>query len=264
MKLMADLLLFITVLYVLSCSALYFFQDKLIFFPPLPVDDVYKSVEQNEISYSLNNRKVAGWKINSSAKSDKTILYFGGNAEDVVYMNFEAHEFNVRQVLAFNHPGYGKSSGKASQESLYSNALDVYDKLIKDNHLETQNIVIVGRSLGSSVASFLAANRNNAGLILITPFDSIKNIASSQYKFFPVKYLIRHPFPTVDYIDQIKSPVLMLAAESDEIIATENLNNLKYKAGENNKLVVFPGVGHNTIQTHQQYYMEINNFINTL
>jgi len=261
---MTDLLLFITVLYVLSCSALYFFQNKLIFFPPQPVDDVYQSVEQNEISYSLSEGQIAGWKINVSSQADKTILYFGGNAEDVVYMNFEAKEFNAQQVLAFNHPGYGKSSGKASQKSLYNNAIDIYDRLVKDNQLEAQNIVIVGRSLGSSVASFLAANRDNAGLILITPFDSIKNIASSQYKLFPVKYLIRHPFPTIDYIAQVKSPVLMLAAESDEIITTENLNNLKHKAGENNKLVVFPGVGHNTIQTHQRYYIEINNFIDTL
>jgi len=261
---MTNLILFLAVIYLFSCTALYVLQDKLIFFPPQPVKNIYHSVSKNEIEFSINNETLHGWKIDLNAANNKTILYFGGNAEDVVYLNHEAKEFNVRQSFAFNHPGYGKSTGKPSQISLYNNALHIYDLLVKKYQLSSNNIIVVGRSLGSSVATYLAANREVAGLILITPFDSIENIVSKQYKFFPVKLLLKHPFSTIDYIRKVKNPVLMLAAQEDEIIADENLQNLRKVAGKQNRLIQYSNVGHNTIQTHNSYYEEINEFIGSL
>ncbi len=261
---MANIILFLLLIYILSCAALYFLQEKFIFFPPVPVDDIYQSVSQNEIVFSINNEQVYGWKANIDVARNKTVLYFGGNAEDVVYVNFEAREFNIRQFISFNYPGYGRSSGKPAQQSLYKNALEIYDLVIKEYQLDPQDIIVIGRSLGSSVATYLAANRETAGLILITPFDSIQNIAAKQFKYFPVKYILKHPFPTIEYIDQIKIPVLMLAAVDDEIIADENLQNLNQTAGDNIRLIRYPSVGHNTIQTHIDYYTEINKFIDSL
>jgi len=261
---MTNFLLFLAIIYLFSCTALYVLQDKLIFFPPQPVDDVYQSVSKNEIEFTINNETLHGWKVDLNATGTKTILYFGGNAEDVVYLNNEAKEFNVRQSISFNHPGYGKSSGKPSQKNLYNNALDIYDLVLKEYKLTPKDIIVIGRSLGSSVATYLAANREVAGLILITPFDSIENIASKQYKFFPVKFLLKHPFSTIDYISNVQNPILMLAAYEDEIIADENLQNLREMAGEKNRLVQYSNVGHNTIQTHNNYYNEINDFIDKL
>lgn len=261
---MTGFLLFLAVVYLLSCTALYFFQDKLIFFPPQPAEDIYQSVSKNEIEFSINNEVLHGWKVDLNAANNKTILYFGGNAEDVVYLNQEAKEFNVRQSFAFNHPGYGKSTGKPSQLSLYNNALQVYDLVVKEYQLSSNDIIVVGRSLGSSVATYLAANRDVAGLVLITPFDSIENIAAKQYKFFPIKFLLKHQFSTIDYISMVKIPILMLAAYEDEIIADENLQNLSKMAGKQNRLIQYSNVGHNTIQTHDSYYKEINDFIGGL
>ncbi|MCW9046504.1 MAG: alpha/beta hydrolase [Gammaproteobacteria bacterium] len=221
-------------------------------------------MRKNEIEFSINNEVLHGWKIDLNKASNKTILYFGGNAEDVVYLNHEAKEFNVRQSITFNYPGYGKSSGKPSQLSLYNNALVVYDLVVKKYQLSADDIIVIGRSLGSSVATYLAANREVSGLILITPFDSIENMASKQYKFFPVKFLLKHPFSTVDYISSVKNPVLMIAAYEDEIIADINLQNLREVAGKQNRFIQYPYVGHNTIQMHESYYKEINNFIEGL
>lgn len=264
MRPMINFLLFLAVIYLFSCTALYVLQDKLIFFPPLPIEDVYQSVSKNEIEFSINDEVLHGWRVDLNGASNKTILYFGGNAEDVVYLNHEAKEFNVRQSFAFNHPGYGKSTGKPSQFSLYNNALLIYDLVVEKYQLSADDIIVVGRSLGSSVATYLAANRDVAGLILITPFDSIENIAAKQYKFFPVKLLLKHQFSTIDYISMVKNPILMLAAYEDEIIADENLQNLRKMAGKQNKLIQYSHVGHNTIQTHDTYYKEINDFIGSL
>lgn len=261
---MINFLLILAIIYLFSCTALYVLQDKLIFFPPLPIEDVYKTVSKNEIEFTINNEILHGWKVDLSPVGNKTILYFGGNAEDVVYLNHEAKEFNVRQSISFNHPGYGKSSGKPTQKNLYNNALLIYDLILKEYQLTSNDIIVVGRSLGSSVATYLAANREVAGLILITPFDSIENMASKQYKFFPVKFLLKHPFSTIDYISNVKAPILMLAAYKDEIIADENLQNLRKMAGNKNRLIQYSNVGHNTIQTHNNYYKEINAFIDSL
>ncbi len=248
--------------YILMCAALFLFQNKLIFFPPQPQDDLYDSVSQNAISFSTSTNQLHGWNIKVNEAQTKTVIYFGGNAQDVVYLNFEAKLFKIKQLIAINHPGYGKSTGKPTQKNFYENALQVYDWALKEYQLKPEDIIVVGRSLGSSVAAYLAAKREVKALILITPFDSIENIAANQYKYFPVRLLMNHAFPTIDYIKQIKVPVLMLAAERDEIIANENLLNLKQAAGDNVKLVIYSNVGHNTIQEAVEYYPEINEFIN--
>jgi len=261
---MTDILIFLGTLYLLLCTALYFLQEKLIFFPPLPVDDVYQSVSHNEVRFMIDNEQLHGWRVEGDSAKKKTILYFGGNAEDVVYLNFEAKEFDVRQCITFNHPGYGKSTGKPAQQSLYNNALEIYDLVLREYAVKAEDIIVVGRSLGSSVATYLAANRKVSGLVLITPFDSIKSIASNKYKFFPINYLLKHPFPTVEYIDKVSASVLMLSAVNDEIIADEHLQNLQLVAGVSKRIIRYADVGHNTIQTHHGYYSEINEFITSL
>jgi len=264
MKTMVNILIILATIYLLICAVLFYYQDKLIFFPMQSQDDLYDSVSQNEISFSHGKELRHGWNVKVNESESKTVIYFGGNAQDVVYLNFEAESFKIHQLIAVNHPGYGKSTGTPSQISLYDAALQAYDWSIEQYKLNPDDIIVMGRSLGSSVATYLAANREIKGLVLITPFDSIENIAASQYKYFPVKYLMKHAFPTVDYISQVQVPTLMLAAENDEIIAHENLQKLKQNANGNNRLIQYPNVGHNSIQEHKNYYPDINRFLDSL
>ncbi len=261
---MINIIIIVITIYLVIFIALYFFQDKLIFFPPSPQADLYASVSKNAISFDSAGEKHHGWNIKVNEEKNITVIYFGGNAQDVVQLNFEAKKFNIHQLIAVNHPGYGESTGVPSQKSLYESALQVYDWAIKEYQLKPQNIIIMGRSLGSSVATYLAAKRESKGLILITPFDSVENIAANQYKYFPVKLLMRHAFPTIEYINQVEVPTLMLAAEKDEMIASENLKNLMQATNENQKLVEYSHVGHNTIQESDSYYQDINKFIDSL
>ena len=264
MKTMTNTVLILAAFYLAICAILYLMQERLIFFPPSPVEEIYAAVKTNEISFINTDDKIRGWKISVNPQATKTLLYFGGNAEDVVYFNFEAEKFNAHQAIAINHPGYGKSSGTPSQQGLYQNSLDVYDHVINKYGLHPDDIIIMGRSLGSSVATYLASKRKSAGLILITPFDSVKNIAANQYKMFPVKLMLKHGFPTVDYISKVNTPVLIVAAEQDEMIADINLENLSLASGNNSRVIRYSGVGHNTIQSHREYYAEINRFIKSI
>lgn len=252
------------VIYLLMCALLYIFQDKFIFFPPRPDADLYKELKKNEISLVSQGKNIVGWKISRDPQATKTVIYFGGNAEEAAYFNFEADELKIRQAIAFNHPGYGKSEGRPSQQSLYQNALDVYDFTVKEYQLEPSDIVVIGRSLGSSAAAYLAANREIAGLVLITPFDSIENIAAQRFKYFPIRLILKHSFYTIDSIRKIDKKILLLAAQTDEMINSTHFKNLSQASGENSRTVLYPGVGHNTIQTHAEYYNELNQFIDTL
>jgi len=258
---MASLLFILISVYLFSCIALYFFQEKFIFFPPDPVNEVYQSVAKNEIEVTINNQQMHGWKIDVNSAKNKILFYFGGNAEDVVYLNFEAQKFSVKQCITFNYAGYGESEGEPSQQKLYENTLEIYDAIISEYKIDPKDIIIIGRSLGSSVATYLAANRKSSGLILITPFDSIEKMAADRFKIFPIYYLLKHSFPTAKYITQVKSPILMLAANEDEVIPAKNLKNLKQVIGARASFIAYPDVGHNTIQTHTNYYSDINEFI---
>jgi len=80
--------------------------------------------------------------------------------------------------------------------------------------------------------------------VLITPFDSIENIAAQRFK--------------------LDKKILLLAAQTDEMINSTHFKNLSQASGENSRTVLYPGVGHNTIQTHAEYYNELNQFIDTL
>jgi len=264
MKRMASVLFILIVLYLLSSIALYFYQEKLIFFPPSPINDVYQSVSKNEIELLINHQKIRGWKIKGDSNQHKIILYFGGNAEDVVYFNFEAEKINAREYITFNYAGYGDSEGQPSQHIFYENAVNIYDAMISQYKINPDNIIIVGRSLGSSVATYLASQRKVSGLILITPFDSIEKMAANRFKVFPIKLIIKHPFPTIKYITQVTAPILMLSAVQDEIIPAENLKNLKQKIGKKSSYVDYKNIGHNTIQQHSNYYSDINKFIGSV
>jgi len=251
-------------IYLILCALLFLMQDRLIFLPAQPDKNIYSQFKANEFSFEADELKRHGWRMVVNSAAQKTLLYFGGNAEDVVYLNYEAEQLDVQQILAINHPGYGNSEGTPSQKNLYLNALNTYDYVIKEFNLDPSNIVIMGRSLGSAVASYLAANRKNAGLVLVTPFDSIANVAAEHYKYFPVKLLLKHKFSTIDFFSRITSPILVIAARKDEIITVKSLNNVKNKLGDNNEFVLYDGVGHNTIQNHYQYYDVINKFITKL
>lgn len=261
---MLNLVVVIIGIFIVFSGYLYLQQERLIFMAP-PVDQgTYKAFERSRIEIKREEKKLSGWRVEVDATSNKTLLYFGGNAEDVVYMNYEAERFHIKQLYTFNYPGYGESTGKSSQHALYESALLIYDRLVEQYGIDPDQLIVVGRSLGSSVATYVAAHRKAAGLILITPFDSIENVAANHYSLFPVSWLLNHRFPTIQYIGDVKSQLLFMVAEQDEIIAEENLQRLVEASHQKNNTIHYENVGHNSIQSHPDYYRDINEFIESI
>jgi uncharacterized protein len=245
---------------VVLAALLYWRQESFIFFPR-PNDVLLARRHQaNRIEIRAPGGPLEGWRIaNSHTSSQAIVLYFGGNGEDVLYTATTAPLLHARDTLVVNYRGYGGSPGKPSQKALYEDGLAIYDYAL-ENGARPEQIVVMGRSLGSGVAAMIAANRQVAGALLVTPFDSLAEVAVRHYRM-PVKLLLRHPFPSVQWARQAQAPALILAAERDTVIPPVHARRL-YEAWAGPKQIqVLDGVGHNDIELHPDYYRRINEFL---
>jgi uncharacterized protein len=251
-------------LYVLFCLLLYWRQESSIFFPTQNDVHLRQEFAAGRVEIPVEGATLEGWWIdNPQATTQSVILYFGGNAEDVLYTASQAEAFDARKMLAMNYRGYGKSTGRPGQKALYSDALAIYDYVIGAG-VRPEDIVVAGRSLGSGVASMLAANRPVAGAILITPFDSLSAVAQRHYRYVPVGPLLRHPFPSSDWASQATAPALFLAAGQDTIVPPDHARRL-YGAWRGKKeFHLLPAAGHNDIERQSSYYPLIRQFLTRL
>jgi pimeloyl-ACP methyl ester carboxylesterase len=236
-------------LYGAACIALFAFQRSLIYFPQ---PRAYGPPADTQIL------KTAGADLVVSVRphaGPKALIYFGGNAEDVsASVASFAGALPDHAIYMLHYRGYGGSSGKPSEESLHADALALFDKVHRDH----PEITLVGRSLGSGVAARLATERPASRLVLVTPYDSIAEIAAQQFPWFPVRWLLTDKFESWRYAQRIRVPTLLLQAEHDEVIpgaSTERLH-AAFAPGVASRVVI-RGAGHNTISDSAQYLDKI-------
>lgn len=246
---------------VLICALLYFGQERSIFFPRPNDPQLRQRYAAQRIEIKTADTTLEGWWIeNAAATTPAVVLYFGGNAEDVLYTASEASSIDARAVVVVNYPGYGGSAGEPGQKALYESALVIYDYAIKRG-APPEHIVVMGRSLGSGVASMLAGARQVGASILITPYDSLAAVAAGHYPFLPVRLLLRHPFPSTDWARRAHAPALLLAAEHDNVVPATHAQKLFQVWAGPKQIHVLAQTGHNDIEMHPDYYRLINEFL---
>jgi pimeloyl-ACP methyl ester carboxylesterase len=236
---------FIALVYLGLCVVLFTFQRSLIYYPQ-PGSPAGRT--------GMIALPVDGGEVLVTARphnGGKALLYFGGNAEDVAYSLPELSDaFPEHAIYLLHYRGYGGSSGNPSEVALFADALALYDR-IRANH---QHMVVVGRSLGSGVAVYLASQRPVARLVLVTPYDSLVDVAARHYPYFPVRWLLLDKFESSKYAKQVTAPTLVIAAEHDEIIPRASTRALvtRFRDGVVS-LKIVPGAGHNTISNKPEY-----------
>ncbi len=234
-------------LYLAVCLLLFFTQRSLIYFPHPPSAAgaaagalTLVTPEGERVQVTTRPRPGRG-----------AVLYFGGNAEDTdgSLPDLEA-AFPEHALYLTHYRAYGASTGEPSERALVADALALFDRV----HPEHPQIVAIGRSLGSGVAVQLAAARPVSRLVLVTPFNSLADLAARQYPMFPVRLLMRDRFDSFRYAPKVAAPTLLLAAGQDEIIPlaqTEALR-LRFPPGLS-RIRLIHGTGHNTIQESAEY-----------
>jgi hypothetical protein len=189
----------------------------------------------------------------------RALVYFGGNAEDVSW-NIDAFSaaFPDHSLYLVNYRGYGGSTGQPSESGLFADALTVYDHV----RAQRSEISLMGRSLGSGVAVYVASERPAHKLVLVTAYDSLVNVARSHFRFLPVRLLLRDRYESVRRTRDITAPVLMVIAGDDEIIPRARSEALSNGfPPEQVKVQVVRGATHNSLDQSPEYLRAVQAFL---
>ncbi len=178
-----------------------------------------------------------------------TLLVFYGNGmclADSLPM-FERFRKLEANVLIVEYPGYGLSSGRPGEQAWYRAADTALAYLRQRNDIDSRRIVAVGRSIGGGVAIDLAARQPLAGVITLSTFTSLVDVAAPRFPQFPVAALLRHRFESLTKIDQVRCPVLLIHGTEDEIVPFAMRDRLAEAAVGPVTRLDIPGAGHNNL-----------------
>jgi pimeloyl-ACP methyl ester carboxylesterase len=216
------LMLTLAALYAVVVMGIYFAQTWLLFPTVLARGSRVQlpaSTQRLEVR-TPDGERLTGVQIPSqgaAADGAPTLLGFGGNAWNAEATAHTLHAlFPHRNVVAFHYRGYAPSTGRPSAHGLFSDSLVIYDHLVQTQAGEI--ILPVGFSIGAAVAAYLARHRPVAGLILVTPFDSLEAMARDLYWWAPVGPLLRNRMPTIEFVRGSHAPTALITAERDTIV----------------------------------------------
>ena len=198
----------------------------------------------------------------SPALSGKaTILYLHGNGGEIADRGerFAAYQAQGFGVFFLSYRGYGASTGSPTEPGLVSDALTAYDWLIAQG-VKPGQIMLVGESLGSGVATQLAAQRPVAALALEAPFASAANVAASVYWWLPVRLLMKDKFDSLAFIGKVHVPLLITHGDEDGIIPLSEGQKLFALANEPKQMIVVPGGTHGSILSSDTWTLEMRFF----
>ena len=254
MKRILTIILIVTVSgYLVLCAMLFFKQRSFLYFPTPAV----QMSGSTSLSLTNDGETIRIWS--RTVETSDAVIYFGGNSEDVSNNFLRFSSLLPNQNLYFvNYRGYGGSTGTPSETALFSDALAIYDS-IREKHA---NISVIGRSLGSGVAVYLAANRKVDKLVLVTPYDSIENVAKRQFPIFPVSLILQDKFDSASRVQNVNAKTIAIEAENDEVIPRANSDILTARFPTDQIVIkVVDGTNHNSIGISQVYFDVVVEFL---
>ena len=247
---------------------IYFLQERLIFFPqPLTQDPLKANTGTaiEEVSLvTADAVRLHGWlaKAAPTRTPAPLLIYFGGNAEEVSWLASSAGQYAGWSLLLVNYRGYGRSEGKPGEARLFADALQIYDYAAKRTGVG--RIAVMGRSLGSGVAVYLATQRPVAGVILVSPYDSVESVAKSIYPYLPIGLMLKHRFDSLSRAPGVNAPLLCLVASDDRVIPRPHSERLYAAWGGKKRWREIRGSAHDSIGAEPDYWREIAGFLTDL
>ncbi len=251
------LILTLGFLYALVTVFAHFSSENLIF--PYNQSSYGEDVSGLMILKAEDGTKIATrfWKANNEKA---LILYFHGNYMDIGYLDEIAEFLNQKNysILAMDYRGYGLSQGEASEKNTYADAQMVYDYAL-ENGYDSDNIIILGRSVGSGIATDLAVNNDAKSLVLISPFSSAYRVMT-KYPIF-----LFDKFNNAAKIDKVQEPLFIVHGTNDLVIPAWHSQILIDKHKGQHKRLLIQGAGHNDIYNDEyQYFIdEIDAFLDS-
>jgi fermentation-respiration switch protein FrsA (DUF1100 family) len=239
-------------MYLLALGVLYFSQDRLVFLPHVAGRALIGSPADIGLDYqevwldTEDGERLHAWWVPAET-SRASLLFFHGNAGNISHRLGSIRQFHDLglDVFILDYRGYGRSSGKPSEQGLARDARAAWAHLSTRARGHPHRIVVFGRSLGGGVAAALAAEPDvrPAALILESTFTSVPDMGAELYPLFPVRLLSRIEFDTLGHIESLDLPVLIVHSPDDEIVPYHHAQTLQAAAPQS-RLLDLRG-GHN-------------------
>jgi uncharacterized protein len=243
--------------YVVIAGVLWMVQERLAFpAPRAPLPDPARSglPDARIVTLTMSDGvRLAGWflpplpgGVVQEGPKHPGLLWFYGNGENIATLASVLREFRPpgTGVLIVDYPGYGASGGRASEDAVYEAADRAYDELAALVGIDPDSIFAYGRSLGSAVATHVAATHRVAGLILESPLTNAREMAARAYPFLP-RFLVRLRLDNLSGIARVHCPVLVLHGTADRVIPPDMGRRVAAAAPGPAELVLIDGADHN-------------------
>ena len=253
-KIIYPILLLFT-LYIIGGMVLARRQDQFIFKPvPLDSGTVFKSAYAHKV---FNIPVQTGETLNIlylyQEDAQGQVLYFGNNAGNIAVHLSDAVPFLQRgyNVFMVDYPGYGKSTGQPTEQSLNQSAEILYQ--LAGEYMAPDRTILYGKGLGGAVAAYLAARRPCKAVLLRSPFYDLLAMAHRYFPIYPVKKYLHYQFPVYHYLRRTQAPVILFHGEKDRIIPFAQAVALKAALAPKDRLVALPEASHANVEEQKAY-----------
>lgn len=273
-KIALEIFFFVIATIFLAIFAILYVQPSAFFYPwhdEKSYNMLLNEKDFEEISLTCDNKKLHGWlKYNTYEKNSPLVIMFCGNSQNssntcaFFQKNNFYKTFDGYNLMIIDYPGYGLSEGKPSDESMFKSALTVYDYATTLDSVNKDRIVVLGFSIGTGVASYVASQRDVNGLILIAPYDTTLSLYNEALNIFhgPLKILARFQFDSISYAQNINVSPLIIASYDDEVISYKyTLNLINYFKKDIEHKVLLNNVGHNEFFNQEIVKTEISRYL---
>jgi alpha-beta hydrolase superfamily lysophospholipase len=251
-------------LYLMIGTALYFLQEKILFRPTVlnqthvfkfshPFEELFLKADDGAMINALHFK---------AEKSKGIILYFHGNAGDLSRWG-KITEYFVEKgydVLVMDYRTYGKSTGVLSEQALFNDAQMCYN-YVKERYKE-DHITVYGRSLGTSMASYVASRNKPKQLILEAPFYNIQDIAKYRFPFFAIYQLLHYKLPTNKFIKNVSCDITIFHGKDDYVVPIKSGEKLFQVAPRNlTTFTIIEKGSHNDLFKFEEYNKKIKEIL---
>ena len=260
------LVILVSLVYFFASLGLYIFQRDLLYHPTennYDGDKLTVNIQEVKI-VTDDNIDLLAWYHNKDINKFKTIIFLHGNdgsLENRIHKINHFEDMNINFLL-LSWRGFSGNKGKPTEKGLYQDARSAVKWLVKQGVIE-ENIIIYGESLGTGITTEIAQNKNFAGIILETPFTSMVAAGKSKYPIFPIKLLLKDKYESDKKIKNIKSPVLIMHGEEDQIVPFW-MGEKMFQMANEPKYSYFTKFDDHMMEYDENLVLELKKFIKSL
>jgi hypothetical protein len=245
--------------------ALYFLQDKFLFHPK-KLDSSYQykfdgRFEELNIPFNETDTMNLVKFFPADSISRGVVIYYHGNKNNIEHYAAFTKPFTKLgyEVWMEDYPGFGKSKGTITEKKLYDQAMQV--QKMAAAKFGADSMVVYGKSIGTGIAAYVAANSKAKMLVLETPYFSIPSLFNAYAFIYPAASMANYKIPTNEYLQDVKYPIVIFHGTSDGVIPYRTSIKLQAILKPTDQFITVPGATHHNVNASSIYFKVIDSLL---